>query len=219
MINEEILTFLRQLAANNNRDWFQANKERYDRLRLAFIDEVQQLIERLAVVDPTVAGVEAKDCLYRIYRDIRFSPDKTPYKIHFAAYIAPGGRSSERGGYYLHLQPDECMLSGGIWCPPMPLLKRLRRDIYDNIDEFRAILDNPAFRQVYGGLEGETLKRMPQGYPMDSPHADIMRHKDFVVAAHKEDGFFCQPDWLDRTAEELALIHPLNEFLNYTFEE
>ena len=105
-MNAEIMQFLTELKQNNNREWFQANKNRYDSLRKGFIDEVQQLIDRIALFDPEIAGLEAKDCLFRIYRDIRFSPDKTPYKIHFAAYMAScGGRGSERGGYYIHLEP------------------------------------------------------------------------------------------------------------------
>lgn len=110
-MNEEIIRFLTELRENNNRIWFQENKARYDRLHDAFIDDVQKLINRIALFDPEVKNVEAKSCLFRIYRDIRFSPDKTPYKSHFAAYIALGGRASERGGYYIHLEPGHCMLS------------------------------------------------------------------------------------------------------------
>ena len=101
-MNEQIIEFLTELRSHNNREWFQDNKNRYDALRKGFIDEVQDLIGRISLFDPEVAGLEAKDCLFRIYRDIRFSPDKTPYKCHFAAYISQGGRASERGGYYIH---------------------------------------------------------------------------------------------------------------------
>ena len=136
-MNAEIIQFLTELRQNNNREWFQANKSRYDSLRKGFIDEVQQLIDRIALFDPEIAGLEAKDCLFRIYRDIRFSPDKTPYKIHFAAYMAScGGRGSERAGYYIHLEPGGCLLSGGVWCPPPALLKALRKDIYENIEDY-----------------------------------------------------------------------------------
>ena len=142
-MNAEIIQFLKELQVNNNREWFQANKSRYDVLRKNFIENVQLLIDRIGLFDPEVAGLDAKDCLFRIYRDIRFSPDKTPYKRHFAAYIAScGGRGSERGGYYIHLEPGGCMLSGGVWCPPPALLKMLRKDIYENIEELVEILEN-----------------------------------------------------------------------------
>ena len=108
--NEQILSFLKALSANNHREWFQAHKAEYDQLRQAFTDEVQQLIHRVSLFYSDITGLGAKNCLYRIYRDIRFSPDKTPYKNHFAAYIALGGRGSLRGGYYLHLEHENCMI-------------------------------------------------------------------------------------------------------------
>lgn len=217
--NEQILRFLRALSANNHREWFQAHKEEYDVLRMAFMDEVQQLIHRIALFDSEVAGLEAKNCLYRIYRDIRFSPDKTPYKNHFAAYIALGGKSSLRGGYYFHLEPERCLLSGGVWCPAPNLLKRLRRDIYDHMEEFVEILERPAFKHYFPGLDGESLKRMPVGYPADCPHGDLLRHKDFCVVTQLDEDFFMQPDWLERAAAIFELVAPFNRFLNYTVDD
>ena len=217
--NEQILAFLRALSANNHREWFQAHKAEYERLRQAFTDEVQQLINRISLFDAEITGLEAKNCLYRIYRDIRFSPDKTPYKNHFAAYIALGGRGSLRGGYYFHLEPERCLLSGGIWCPAPPLLKQLRRDIYDHIEEFADILENPLFKRYFLGLDGESLKRMPTGYPTDTPYGDILRHKDFCVVTQQPETFFSQPDWMEQTAAIFELLLPLNRFLNYTVDE
>ena len=218
-MNTEILQFLEELKQNNNRAWFQDNKERYDALRQGFIDEVQELIGRISLFDPEVAGLEAKDCLFRIYRDIRFSPDKTPYKIHFAAYIAQGGRSSERSGYYIHLEPGNCMLSGGVWCPPPALLKKLRQDIYDHIEEFAAILEDSVFKTTFPVLEGEMLKRMPAGYPADSPYDYILKHKDFSVVAVKPDSFFCKKGWIEQAVDCYKLLLPFNRFLNYTVDD
>lgn len=218
-MNTEILQFLEELKQNNNRVWFQDNKGRYDALRQGFIDEVQELISRISLFDPEVAGLEAKDCLFRIYRDIRFSPDKTPYKAHFAAYMAQGGRASERGGYYIHLEPGNCMLSGGIWCPPPALLKKLRQDIYDHIEEFEGILKEPAFKATFPMLEGEMLKRMPAGYPADSPYDYILKHKDFSVVAVKPDSFFDKKDWMEQAVDCYKLLLPFNRFLNYTVDE
>lgn len=218
-MNAEILEYLRGLRSHNNREWFQDNKDRYDALRQGFIDEVQELINRIALFDPEVTGVEAKDCLFRIYRDIRFSPDKTPYKIHFAAYISQGGRASERGGYYIHLEPDGCLLSGGVWCPPPPLLKKLRQDIYDHIDEFTAILEEPSFKATFPVLEGDMLKRMPAGYPADSPYDYILKHKDFSVASYRPDAFFLEADWMDKAVDCFKMLLPFNRFLNYTVDE
>lgn len=218
-MNAEIIQFLKELRQNNNREWFQDNKDRYDVLRKGFIDEVQQLISRVALFDPEVVGLEAKDCLFRIYRDIRFSPDKTPYKIHFAAYLAQGGRGSERGGYYIHLEPGNCLLSGGVWCPPPALLKKLRQDIYDHIDEFVGMLEEPAFKATYPKMEGEVLKRMPTGYPSDFKYGEILRHKDFSVASYKPDEFFLEDNWMEQAVNCFKQLVPFNRFLNYTVDE
>lgn len=218
-MNEQILQFLRELSANNNRPWFQENKKRYDALRDAFIGIVQELINRISLFDPDVAGLEAKDCLYRIYRDVRFSPNKQPYKNHFAAYMAKGGRKSLYGGYYLHLEPGNCLLSGGIWMPESKLLKQLRKDIYDQIEDFTGILENPSFKNIYPGLEGESLSRMPVGFPADFPYGDILKHKDFTVVSYKPDDFFLQRDWLDKSVADFELLLPFNRFLNYTVDE
>lgn len=218
-VNKQIIDFLRELREHNNREWFLAHKDRFDTLRQAFLEEVQALIARISLFDTEVANMEAKDCVYRIYRDIRFSPDKSPYKCHFGAYMALGGHTSQRSGYYLHLEPDGCLLSGGIWCPPSALLKMLRRDIYDHIEEFAAILEDPAFKKVYPGLEGDMLKRMPVGYPSDSPYDFILKHKDFIVASYKPDDFFFSEDWMEKTVSDFKLLQPFNRFLNYTVDE
>ncbi|MCC8134244.1 MAG: DUF2461 domain-containing protein [Tannerellaceae bacterium] len=215
----QALQFLRELEENNNRIWFQENKERYEVLRKGYIEYVQTLIDRISLFDPEIAGLEAKDCLFRIYRDIRFSPNKLPYKNYFGAYMASGGRKSPRGGYYFHLQPDGCFFSGGIWCPEPALLKMLRRDIYDQMDEFVAIIENPEFKSVYKELEGETLKRMPAGYPSDTPRGEILLHKDFCVTAPVPDSFFDQPDWIDTAESYFRKLLPFNQFLNYTVDE
>lgn len=218
-MNAEIIQFLRELQQNNNRPWFQENKERYDALRAGFLDEVEELIRRISLFDPEVAGLQAKDCLFRIYRDTRFSPDKTPYKTYMSAFIALGGRKSARGGYYLHLEPDNCLLSGGVWCPEPKLLKKLRQDIYDHIEEFVAIIEDPAFKAIYPTLEGDVLKRMPAGYPVDSPYGYILKHKDFSVVCNKPDAFFSQPDWMDQSIACFEKLLPFNRFLSYTVDE
>ncbi|OAV69795.1 hypothetical protein Barb4_01607 [Bacteroidales bacterium Barb4] len=218
-MNTEILQFLRELSENNNRPWFQAHKERYDILRKAFLEEVQELIGKISLFDPELSGLDAKDCFFRIYRDIRFSPNKIPYKTHFAAYMARGGKSSEYAGYYLHLEPDGCLLSGGIWMPPSPLLKMLRQEIYDQADEFTAVLEEPSFKETFPALEGDILSRMPAGFPADSPCGYLLKHKDFCVVSYRPDSFFLQEDWKDKTADVYKKLLPFNQFLNYTVND
>lgn len=217
---KDLFKFLKELQANNNRDWFKENKPRYDALHKVFVNIVQQVIDKIATFDPEVAGLDAKSCVYRIYRDIRFSHDKTPYKTHFGAYMTGyGGRTSPYGGYYLHLEPGNSLVSGGVWCPTPAMLKQLRHDIYDNMDEFTAIIENERFKKVYGELEGEMLKRMPDGFPKDSPYEDILKHKYFVVSAMKPESFFDSKNWMDEVIENFSVLYPFNKFLNYTIGE
>jgi len=219
-MSTELFNFLSELKNNNNREWFKANKKRFDRLRAWFIKEVQEVIERIAAFDPEIAGLEAKSCVYRIYRDVRFSHDKTPYKTHFGAYMTGvSDRTSFYAGYYIHLEPDSSFLSGGAWNPPPPLLKKLRKDIYHTIDEFLEIIENKEFKAIYPELEGELLKRMPPDFPADSPYADILKHKDFVVSAKKPDSFFSTENWKDAVIEDFKKLYPFNRFLNYTIGE
>ena len=216
----ELFKFLKELRANNDREWFKANKKRYDILHKAHVGIVQQLIDRIAAFDPEIAGLDAKSCIYRIYRDIRFSNDKTPFKTFIGAYMTGyGGRTSSYGGYYLHIEPDNAFVSGGVWQPEPKLLKQLRRDIYNNIEEFTGILENEKFRQSFGELEGESLQRMPDGFPKDCPYESILKKKSFIVSGIKTEEFFYSENWTDEVIEDFRLLYPFNRFLNYTVSE
>jgi len=217
---KELFEFLKELKANNNREWFKANKYRYDELHTQHIAVVQELINRVSVFDPEISRLDAKSCIYRIYRDLRFSTDKTPYKTHFGAYMTGlGGRTSPYAGYYLHLEPGNSLVSGGVWCPDPQMLKKLRQDIYDNMDEFVQILENKDFKRVYGALEGETTKRIPEGFPKDCPHEEILRHKYYIVSSPKKDEFFEKANWMDEVANDFRILYPFNKFMNYTIGE
>ncbi|MCD8287587.1 MAG: DUF2461 domain-containing protein [Porphyromonadaceae bacterium] len=217
---KNILHFLRELRVHNNREWFNAHKEEYLTLRKRFENYINQLIALLSEEDEELRGLEASSCLFRIYRDIRFSPDKTPYKTHFAAYMARGGKNTQRAGYYLHIEPDNCLLAGGIWDPQPPLLKALRQAIYDNCEEFKEIVQEPKFKRLYHGLDNErALKIMPRPFPKDFPYPEWLKQRDYDVIASKADTDFETDDWLPRTAKELLLLRPINRFLNYTYDE
>lgn len=159
-----IFQFLKELAANNNREWFQAHKEEYLRAQAEFEQLLTAVIARISLFDDSVRGIEAKDCTYRIYRDTRFSADKTPYKIHFGGYINAHGKKSDHCGYYLHLENGNSMLAGGSLCLDSKVLKAVRQAVYDNIEEYRAIVEDPAFKR-YFPIIGEThLKTAPKGF-------------------------------------------------------
>ncbi len=216
---KEILDFLSQLRENNNRAWFQAHKADYERLRLRFTEAVQQLIGEIALFDEDVAGLEAPNCMYRIYRDIRFSHDKTPYKTYMSAYIAKGGRKSLRAGYYFHFEPGNILLSGGVWCPEPRLLKPLRQAIYDNYDEWCEIVEDKTFRSLYTDWVENPLKQVPRPFPRDCEQAEWMKRKEYLVMNVKPDDFFNRPDWIAQAAREFQLLKSYNDFLNYTVDE
>lgn len=214
----QLFDYLTRLSQNNNRDWFNQNKEEYEWLRTMWMSDVQKLINLMSEYDDTLKGVDAKDCVYRIYRDIRFSPNKLPYKTYFSTVIAQGGRKTLKGCCYLHVQPGECGLHGGIWCPEMPLLTRLRHDIEDNIEEFLSIINNPDFKKRYV-LTGNSLKNMPKGFDKDSPYGEYIKMKEYLVSMPVDDSYFTSNGWIERVSEDFRYIKPFNDFLNYSFDE
>lgn len=217
---KEIFDFLRRLRMNNDREWFNQHKPEYLVLKAEFEGWVGQLIEKIAEFDSEIRGLAVKDCVYRIYRDTRFSPDKTPYKTHMAAYIcAPRGRNSDRAGYYVHLEPDNCLIGGGLYCPEPALLKRVRRDIYDNIEEFTGILRSKGFAKEFRGLDAEgMLKKVPAPFPPDFPEGDLLKHKHYDVIVRKPDSFFEGAGAFERIVEVCKVMQPFNRFLNYTVD-
>lgn len=216
---KEIFDFLRRLRQNNDRKWFNEHKPEYLGLKAEFEDWVGRLIEKIAEFDGEIRGLAVKDCVYRIYRDTRFSPDKTPYKTHMAAYIcAPRGRNSERAGYYVHVEPDNCLIGGGLYCPEPALLKRVRRDIYDNIEEFTGILRDKEFAKEFRLYPEGMLKKVPAPFPPDFPESDLLKHKHYEVLARKPDSFFEGKEALKKITDVCKVMQPFNRFLNYTVD-
>lgn len=184
-----ILDFLKVLAANNNREWFQEHKAEYLSVQADFEELLGIVIARISLFDESVAHVLPQDCTYRIYRDVRFSSDKSPYKTHIGGYINARGKKSNHCGYYLHLEPGNCMLAGGSWCMPADMLRAVRQSVCDRIDEFRAIVEDPAFHQYFPVIGETHLKTVPKGFPKDFPYPQYIRCKDFTVACPLEDEF------------------------------
>jgi len=216
MPNKEIFQFLKELAANNNREWFKEHKDEYDAVRTIFEDIVRKLIIHIASFDDTVANLEVKDCIYRIYRDIRFSPDKSPYKRHFGAYFNPSGKQACYGGYYFHLQPGESLVACGTWCLPSAQLKALRQAVVDYIDEFRAIVEAPDFKHYFPQIGTEFLKKMPVGFPKDFPYPNYLRCKDYSCCWYFPDDFLDNDGWIDEITKVFKLMKPFNDFLDYS---
>lgn len=216
-ISPSTLQFLSDLKDNNNKEWFTANKARYESAKKEFEQFVDDLIARIASFDPAVAHFKAKDCVFRIYRDVRFSADKSPYKIHFGAHVTPAVKKSEihsRAGYYIHLEPGASMLAGGAYLPESPWLKAIRQEISYNLGEFEAILNEADFKKYFGALEGEKLKKVPADYPADHPGIEWIKHKSFLATHKPSDKQVLSADFLDHCGRVFKALNPLDRFLN-----
>lgn len=213
-----ILDFLKGLAENNNREWMSENKNRYLEARDTFEEFIQRIIDRLAETEPELNGLLAKECIFRLYRDIRFSKDKTPYKTNFGAVIKPGGRRSPSASFYIHLEPGNCLMAGGMYKPSAEVLRAIRQEIDYQPDEFLSILNDPSFMTRFGTLQGEKLKRAPKDYPPDDPNIEYLKHKDYLVMTKFSDGKLQEKNFLDFIVESYHLLKPFNQFLNRALE-
>lgn len=218
---DNILRFLKELKINNNREWFAENKSWYNQVRAEFEFISKDLILEISKFDEEIKHVEVKDCIFRIYKDIRFSHDKTPYKTHFGVFVASaGGRKSQRGGYYLHLDPDGCFVAVGVWSSEPNLLKALRQSVYDNIDELNEIRNNPEFSKYFiDFFDEDKLKTVPKGFPKDFPDAELLKLKHYMVEYKLEDALREKEDFVQQVAEIAKTAYLLNRFLNYTVDE
>jgi uncharacterized protein (TIGR02453 family) len=217
----EIIRFLSALSENNNREWFAENKSWFESVKKQFDGLSKELILKIAEFDEDIKNVEAADCVFRIYRDIRFSHDKTPYKTHFGVFIASaGGRKSQRGGYYLHLDPAGCFVGSGVWCPQPNLLKALRKSVYDNIDELNEIRHEAEFAKLFTNFfEEDKLKTVPAGFPKDFPDAELLKLKHYLVEYKFDEKLLDSENFIAEIAEIFKTAYPFNKFLNYTVDE
>lgn len=216
----KLFEFLRLLAENNNRPWFQAHKTEFDELREQWYSDIDRLIAACGEWEPAYRWLNGKDCSFRIYRDTRFSQDKTPYKTYFSAGLTPRGKSSDMAGFYIAAGIGDCGIYGGIWAPGSEMLKKMRRAIVDNIEEFEQIINEHWLKSFYPEWWGETLKTVPKGWPKDHPQAHLLRllHYGREMALSPE--FFENPEWPERAARMMKPLKPLIDFINYTlFEE
>ncbi|MGN7823657.1 DUF2461 domain-containing protein [Chitinophaga sp. 22536] len=208
-----VLHFLKDLEKNNNREWFTANKNSYTSAREDCASFVEELIKEMSGFDPSIGNVDAQKSLFRIYRDTRFSANKDPYKTNFGASIGSG-----HAGYYLHIQPGQSFLAGGIYMLDNTQLKELRKEISYNADAFKKIILGKNFRDHFGGLsEDDKLKRVPLGFDKDDPMAEYLKLKHFVAVRPVTDKELLENDAPKKFAAIYKCLKPLNDFLNAPF--
>lgn len=216
-IKQSTLDFLSDLKQNNNREWFRLNRWRYDETKLNYERFVQNIIDEVAEFDPILKGLEASSCTYRIYRDIRFSNDKTIYKSHMGAFIVRGGKKNgdRYSGYYIHVEPGgKSMIAGGAYMPPMPWLNAIRRKISENGSELLKILNTSELVKYFGELQGERLSSAPKGYARDHTYIELLRYKSYLVSKMISDVEITGKNCAGFLIAACKAMKPLNDFLN-----
>lgn len=214
MIAKETLDFLKNLAKNNNRDWFQANKKSFDTAQDNMTAFAGYLIGEIGKFDSAVAELDPKTCVFRIYRDVRFSKDKSPYKINLGAYIAPGGRKSMQPGYYFHLQPGASFIAGGKHMPDGGECLKIRNAIAKNTAEFMKVVDKKSFHDAFDELSGDSLKSAPKGFDPDHKAIKYLKLKEFMAWTElKNDKALLDPAFPKQLVKLTKEMFPLVAFL------
>ena len=227
---KRILSFLDGIKKQNSREWFTEHKEEYNAVRADFEEGISAAILRISEFDSSVKHLTVKDTTYRFYRDTRFSTDKSPYKTHLGAYIAAHGKKAFHGGYYIHLEPGHCLVSGGNYWLPTNILTSCRNEIMANIDQWRKIVESKTFVETFGhpggnnwdspkGFGLESLKTAPSGFPRDYEFIQYIRMKDYCCWKAVPDSFFEGDKWLDDMSEILKIGKPMMDFINSVIDD
>ncbi len=209
-----ILNFLNQLSENNTREWFAANKPHYDAAKADFETITARFIKEITVFDADIRGLQPRDCIFRIFRDVRFGKDKSPYKTNFGASFNKSGKKIHNAGYYFHLEPNACFIGGGIYMPEPDQLKAIRQEIYYNYDEFSAIINQKDFVRYFASINGSRLSLPPKGYPKDFAGIEILKFKDFTTLHQFNPLQYPNDQLFDYSLPIFHAMKPLNDFLN-----
>ncbi|MEC3875520.1 DUF2461 domain-containing protein [Chryseobacterium salviniae] len=216
-VSPKVFDFLRQLTENNNREWFTENKNLYTESQENLVLFLEGLIKEMCEFDSELGKIDAKKSLFRIYRDTRFSKDKTPYKTNFGASLGMG-KGSQKGGYYLHLEPGKSFIAGGIYMPESSVLKTLRKEISLYGQEFLNILNDKEFKKYFPELDqDDKLKKVPQGFEKEDPMAEYLKLKSFIVVYNLSDKEVSDKNASKNLAKIFKAMKPLNDFLNTPF--
>jgi uncharacterized protein (TIGR02453 family) len=216
MIQRHTFEFLTELIENNNREWFQANKDRYEAARDNVVEFTAAWLKLMHKIDPNIDdALDAKKCVMRIYRDIRFSKNKTPYKNNFGISIPTKGLKLGRAEYYLQISPGNSFVAGGYWMPEKDHLKAIRQEIDYNANDLKKIIDDPEFVKLFGEFrKQEQLKSVPREYDAGNENVDLLKLKSFVAFHQLKDEALVIKDSVTDIAALCSKIYPLNVFLN-----
>jgi len=210
-----VLAFINELTENNNRDWFNANKPRYQESLEIFRGFAGELLAGISRYDPAVGNLEPKDTIFRIYKDVRFSKDKLPYKTHFGCWMAKGGRKSTDAGYYFHLEPGKSFMAAGVWMPPKEQLNLIRQEILYNPDSFLKLINTSTMKAQYerGGKE-DMLKKGPAGFPKDFIHMEELKYKHYIWSRSYSDSAIQKQGFTSSVVDDYKGLFPMVSYLN-----
>jgi len=220
MLKKETLNFIQDVANHNNREWFADHKSVYETAKADVLDLVTAIIPELSKVDPLIsADSDPKKCLMRIYRDVRFSKNKDPYKTNFGMWFSAKSKGGNEPGYYLHIQPGKSFLAGGYWMPEAPHLKLIRQEIDYNIGDFKEILSAPDFKKNFKLGTSPALKNAPKGYEPTDPNIEFLKLKSFEAKQKLDDAFFFKPGIVDKLISSFKTVQPLVAFLRNAIDQ
>ncbi len=223
MLQKSTLSFLKELKKNNTKEWFDTNRKKYEAAKADFAALTNAVIKDLGKKDPFIASLQAKDCTFRINRDVRFSKNKDPYKTNMGMYLSRGGKKSLFSGYYFHLEPGgNSFMGGGLYMPEPDVIKKVRQEIDYNWDEFNNIISQKKFKATYGDLqreEGMVLSREPKGYEKDNPAIEYIKLKSWVATTPITDQLLTSENLVKEITVAFTTLQPMIEFLNKAVEE
>lgn len=217
MFSKKDLQFLEDLKANNNRDWFLANKTRYEEYKKNYHQLIGEFLDLMKPHDANLELLQIKNCTFRINRDIRFSHDKTPYKTHTGIWMSTNSSYRNPPGYYIHIEKGKSFVAGGLYCPEAAELKLIRKEIDFFHDDLDKIIKSKSFKKHYNGLdvtESNALKNAPKGFEKDHPAIEFLKLKSFTSTQKIDDATLLSGDFVKSTSEKLLALKPLLEFLN-----
>lgn len=220
MIQKNTIDFLKLLRDNNNKPWFDAHKKQYEEARAAFIQSVEKIIDGLANIEGDLGNLTAKECVFRINRDVRFSKDKRPYKNNMSAYFNKAGKKGNGAGYYVHIEPGKSFIAAGIWMPEPADLARIRQEIDYNFDEWKKITGNRSFKKQFekGIDKTNSLVRPPKGYDEENPAIDFLKLKSFVVTKPFTDASVMNKTFLGELLKSFGEVKPMIDFINRSLD-
>jgi uncharacterized protein (TIGR02453 family) len=210
--------FLIDLKFNNNRIWFKENNDKYQKAKLEFEQFIETLLPKIKQIDKDIDVSSAKECLFRIFKDVRFSKNKEPYKINFGALVAKGGRKSPNAGYYIHFEPDNSFIGGGIYQPEPKMLKSIRTEIFNNTEVYKKIINNGGFKKCFPEIYGERLKLAPKGFSKDFEDVDLLKNKHYAVVHNVKNSFWFDKNLVDNISDVFKEQYKFNQFLNNIVE-